>query len=126
MGGKRAITKKNNQEKFIKLYIKHNGSIKKTCEVLKMSRQTFYNWEKEEDFKELMKNAETHQMEDKRDEGESLLWDVARDGNVQAILHINKTLNRKRGYGDNIDITSDSEPIRIIFNDIVEKKNKDK
>tara|TARA_B110001450_G_C17450816_1_gene411955 strand:- start:146 stop:523 length:378 start_codon:yes stop_codon:yes gene_type:complete len=114
------------QKQFLKQYVKSNGNIQKTCEALGMSRSTFYRWEKEdEDFMKMYEEEHRGQMDDKRDIGEDLLFEAAKKGNVQAIIHINKTLNRQRGYGEHIDVTSDSQPIQIIFGDMIKKKDKD-
>lgn len=113
---------KANQNKFLKSYEKHLGIVSAACKETGISRQCFYKWKKDEGFMLRLKEVEEYALEDKRDKSELQLMQLAEKGNAQAIIHINKTLNRKRGYADRLELDLSVEPITLIFGD-EENKN---
>ena len=119
------LTTKAKQNKFIKAYIKNLGNVKMSCEESGITRQTFYNWKKDEKFLELLKETDEYALADKKDFVESKLMLLVEKEDRQAIIHASKTLNRDRNYGDNIDITTDIEPVQIVFGNMFTKEDKD-
>ena len=78
-----------------------------------ISRSGYYLWLRE-DF--AFAKAVDVMLDIKRDFVEGKMLELIKENNAQAIISANKSLNRQRGYGDNVDITSNDEPISIKIN----------
>ena len=90
------------------------GIVSKALRTVKaISRSTYYNWLKDDPA---FKSEVNEMLELKRDYIESKMMELIENNNAQAIIEANKTMNKARGYGATVDITSDNEPITISIN----------
>jgi len=80
------------------------GNISKTCEEFGISRQTIYIWsEKYEDFR-----LELEEVREKLlDAAEALYRNAVLNGDLEAAKFILRTIGRKRGYGDKVEVAGD-------------------
>ena len=103
------------QKRFIEVYFENNGNISKTCEDIGISRSTYYNWIKEEDFKEQLNLIEDIKV----DYVETKLFDLIDKGNVTAIIFYLNNKGKRRGYNiDNFEGKEYEPPkITIILQD---------
>ena len=97
------------QKRFIEVYFENNGNISKTCEDIGISRSTYYNWIKEEDFKEQLNLIEDIKV----DYVETKLFDLIDKGNVTAIIFYLNNKGKRRGYNIENYENKDYEPPKI-------------
>ena len=89
------------QHLFLYAWTKSNFSISYALRKVNISRSTFEGWKSKDDsFLELVDNINWH----KGNFFEDHLLKLVAGGDTSAILHVNKTFNRKRGYGEKTDI----------------------
>ena len=89
------------QNLFIHAWVCSNFCISKALRKVNISRKVFDNWrENDPGFLELVNQIEVCQ----KDFFEEKLCGLVARNNVKAILHVNKTKNRDRGYGEKIVI----------------------
>jgi hypothetical protein len=109
---------KQNKERFLIAYLNNLGDISATCKAVGINRWTYYKWlQKDEQFK---KNIE-EQNEINLDFAESCLKERMKAGDTRAIIFYLESKGKKRGYGKNIDVTTngkDLEPRTIILNKV--------
>lgn len=91
--------KKNN---IVDVFRKKGCNISATCSALNISRQTYYNWLKNDE--ELKREIEDS-TEAVLDNVESKLLSAINDGNMTAIIFYLKTKGKKRGYIERQEIT---------------------
>jgi transposase len=85
------------QHLFVHAFIKNNFNATEACRFVNIQRDTFTNWcRTDEDFGALMGQM----MEAKKDLFESKLIELVQAGDTNAVLFVNKTVNRDRGYGE--------------------------
>jgi len=80
--------------KFLEVFASKLGNVSKACEAANISRQTYYDWMKDETF--------ANQVEEVRegliDFAEHQLLSNIKDGRTAEILFYLKTKGKKRGY----------------------------
>jgi hypothetical protein len=86
---------------FIHALVQSNFNPSEACKRLNIKRETFVTWAKEKDFRQLMDEIMWH----KKNFFEGALVAAVERGETSAILFVNKTLNRDRGYGEKIDVS---------------------
>jgi hypothetical protein len=85
------------KESFLKAFIKTFGNITISCESLGISRQTYYDWKKDDPaFAKAL--AEVEPDERFLDSAELALNKKIMDGDTTAIIFALKTKGKKRGY----------------------------
>lgn len=70
------------------------------CHRLHVSRRRLELWQEDVDFLELMETVQWH----KKNFVEGAFMGKIQEGDTQAIIHANKTLNKDRGYGESKEI----------------------
>jgi transposase-like protein len=99
----------------LELLEKSLGVIAPVCKQLKMSRETFYKWMREdEDFKKSVEEIYETQF----DFVESRLLEKIKDGSEKSIHFYIARKGHKRGYITNIDLTNNGKefpPIQINY-----------
>lgn len=88
------------QEIFIQALIHSSYNISKACQLAGINRQTMAMWQKEGKFATLMEEVHAH----KKDFFENALIDLVGMHYPGAIMFVNKTINKDRGYGEQVDI----------------------
>lgn len=90
------------QSLWLHTYMAYGFNASEACRKLCMSRGTLAKWKLDSGFKSLMKEMVWH----RNNFFETALISRVSAGDTQAIIFANKTINRKRGYGDvlNLDV----------------------
>jgi AcrR family transcriptional regulator len=89
------------------------GIVTAACKEVGISRNTFYTYyNTDEEFKRAVDEI----YEIQTDFVENQLFKKIKEGSERSILWYMKYKGRKRGYTDNLDITTGGEPIKIIIN----------
>ena len=84
-----------NKQTFITQLHKNMGNVSTTCSECKISRQTYYDWMKDDkEFKSHIENVDEYIL----DVAETSLHDQIKEGNTTATVFFLKTRGRKRGY----------------------------
>jgi len=109
---------KKNKKLMIQALEKTLGIVTPACIEVGISRNTFYTWYKEDkEFKELVDDLNEITI----DFVETQLLKAIKEGSERSILFYMKYKGKKRGYTDNIDITTNNESLNrtipIIFVD---------
>ncbi len=104
------------QKRFIDVFVNNNGNISKTCKELGISRGTYYNWIKENDFKDSIKEIDEINI----DFVESKLFELIDKGNITAVIYYLNNKGKKRGYNNEGADVKNFEPPRIIIQTINE------
>ena len=124
-------TVKNKMRLLVALSLTH-GSIARACRKAKLSRQTFYDWQSDdEEFAAFVDEIE----EAKNDMAEDALLILVRRLRDAPVIFYNKTRNKKRGYGEveretesintALPIHKLSEERRILFMELMEEMAKE-
>jgi hypothetical protein len=117
---------KQNKEKFLFAYLNNLGDITATCKAVGINRWTYYKWlQKDEQFKKDIKEQDEVNL----DFAESCLKERMKAGDTRAIIFYLESKGKSRGYGKNIDITSngkDIEPRTIILKRINSREELEK
>lgn len=83
------------QQKFIELFSKNATNIKRTCEDVDISRQTYYDWlDKFDTFKKAVEDEKEGMV----DFAESMLFSNIKKGRERSIFFFLKTHAKHRGY----------------------------
>lgn len=98
------------KEKFIEQLKIYMNNVSRTCEALKVPRQTFEFWKRHDNkFMEMLQESEARQV----DYVESKLMAQIEKGNIRAIKYFLSTRGRKYGWGpensQNISITTEND-----------------
>lgn len=80
--------------------------LRDACNLVGISVATAEKWARDDPYFAAMV-AESQLA--KKDFWESRLHRLGLDGNEKAIIHVNKTLNRDRGYGEKVEVTHSGE-----------------
>ena len=121
-------TKKTNnltqrQIDFIEIFKKNMGLLIVSCAKANVkSPKTFYRWLEIPKFKEEIELARLNL----KDFGESALISLLRDQNPAVVLHFNKTKNRDRGYGEQINIEHSGSKTTNVQVSIINPNERDK
>ena len=102
--------KKRNKERLLKALEASLGVVTDACKKVKLSRQTFYKYLKEDpDFKAAVLELEEVAL----DTAESALFNQIKEGNVTSIIFYLKTKGRRRGYVERQEISGpDGGPVQ--------------
>ena len=98
------------KENFIEQLKLYMNNVSRTCEALKVPRQTFEFWKRhDKKFMEMLQESEARQV----DYVESKLMSQIEKGNIRAIKYFLSTRGRKYGWGpensQNISITTEND-----------------
>lgn len=94
------------KKSFIEQLHRSFGNISKASNACGISRQTYYEWLKnDEEFKMHVENIDEYIL----DRVEESLHDQIQNGNTTATIFFLKTKGKKRGYFESIDINSQVE-----------------
>ena len=88
------VTPSDKKGKFLKAFKDSNCYVAESCRRIKISRQTFYRWKKEDSFAQACEDVEEGLI----DNAESKLQDLINSKNPIAILFYLKTKGKSRGY----------------------------
>jgi hypothetical protein len=101
-----------NKKRLIEAMERSLGIVTGACKEVGISRNTFYEYYKtDEEFKKAIDDINEITL----DFAENQLLKKIKEGSERSILFYMKYKGRKRGYSDNIDISSGGEPIKIII-----------
>ncbi len=90
------------KEKFLDNFKLSLGNISISCEASGISRQTYYNWLKQDaEFQQTCKDIEERNL----DLAEMKLLNAIREGKTAELLFYLKTKGKKRGYVERQEIT---------------------
>lgn len=76
------------------------GNITKACDAVKISRQTYYNWLEDEEFKSEVANIDEYVI----DFAEHSLFKQIQENNTTATIFYLKTKGKHRGYVEKQEI----------------------
>lgn len=108
------------QLQFIELYLPMKLNVTEICEHIGISRQCYYKWLNEnETFKTFMDDYRQYLQ----DKSEEVLLQALEGGDVKVAMFVLKTLGKKRGYGDSVDITSNGNTLGTIINILPPKQD---
>ena len=99
------------QHLFIFAWTSSNFSISKAMRKVNISRATFNNWKRDPEFAKLVEEIDII----KGDFLEEHLYKLVEAGDSPATIHANKTFNRGRGYGDNLDLKVSGELDSVVM-----------
>lgn len=88
------------QSLFLYAMTKTHYNVSEACKKLFVSDAMFRNWCKDKKFRELFKQLQFH----KKNFFESKLMELAEANHPQIVWNVNKTLNRDRGFGEQVDV----------------------
>ena len=83
------------RERFLEALKATNGNITRACQIVKISRLTYYNWL--EKFPDFAKECDML-IDEKIDVVEDALFANIQDGDTASIIFFLKTIGRRRGY----------------------------
>lgn len=88
------------QKLFIQQFVNHNAMVQETCDAVGITRKTYYEWLKDEKFKEEINDA----VERKLDRLENKLQTLIDRGDVTATIFAVKCLLKNRGYREKQEV----------------------
>lgn len=103
----RKMSTKERQKLFLVALQTAKGNVSRACDLVQMSRQTYYNWmaDEDSDFAELVAEVQFDAVERRIDAAEQKLDDRIELGSGPDIRFLLKTLGAKRGYGKKSEVT---------------------
>jgi hypothetical protein len=111
-----------NKEVMLEALERSLGIVTAACKDTGITRQTFYNWYNSDDaFKLRVDDINDITL----DFTENQLLKKIKEGSERSILFYMKYKGRKRGYSDNIDITSGGDKITGFNINIIRPEDKD-
>jgi hypothetical protein len=94
-------SKKVRQHLFLHALVAHNFNVSEACRRLALSMQVVTKWAREDpEFADLIAEIDVH----KKNYFEGALMKLVRAGDPKAIIFVNKTYNKDRGYGNTVKI----------------------
>lgn len=106
---------KAKQVKFLKAFEETYGVISYACKAANVSRQTYYNWRKNDPaFDEKAREIEESAI----DIAEGKLLTQIGEGNLTAIIFYLKTKGKKRGYVEQVDSNISMNPFEKLMQDL--------
>jgi len=97
----KAVTTAQKKKKFIKTYASRLCNVSKTCDVVGISRNTYYRWCDEDDK---FKNAVDNEQEKFYDDLETTMYSKAiTDKDTTMLIWISKTKMKHRGYVEKLE-----------------------
>jgi len=104
------------KDQFLEVFANKLGNVSKACEATDISRRTFYNWLKEEDFSSKVEDV----REGLIDFAEAQLLSNIKEGKTAEILFYLKTKGKKRGYIERQEVETVGEnqfEVKIVKNE---------
>jgi len=96
------IKKEEKKEDFVKFYESSACNVSVTCKRIGISRNTFYEWcKQDDDFATRIKDEEEALL----DYAETMLFKGIKDGKTAELIFFLKTKGKKRGYIERQEIT---------------------
>ena len=110
----------SNKKKLLEGLFKYKGIVTDACKYAKVSRQTYYNYLEDEEFKQAVEDVNNTAL----DFVEGKLFSLIDQENPTAIIFYLKTKGKKRGYIERQEITGgDDKPlIQLVHKDANSKK----
>ena len=108
------VTLSDKKELFLKNLLDSDFNISDACRCSKISRQTYYRWLEDDEFRQKVDDLEEKDMDD----AESALRKLIKQGNVTAIIFKLKTKGRKRGYNESTQLELVKPISEINFDEI--------
>ena len=102
------------REKFLKSLELKNGNISQACKAINISRQTFYAWSEDEDFKIKAENVKESLL----DLAESKLMENINNNENIAIIFYLKTKGKQRGYIEKQEVEVVSPISEVLFDEL--------
>lgn len=102
------------REKFLKSLELKNGNISQACKAINISRQTFYAWSEDEDFKIKAENVKESLL----DLAESKLMENINNNENVAIIFYLKTKGKKRGYIEKQEVEVVKPISEVLFDEL--------
>jgi len=99
-GRVRNMAEQERRQMFVQCMAANGFVYSRACKLMGVSGDTVQNWCRERGFRKMVNQVQ--QL--KKDFFEQALVDVVSARDTQAIIFANKTLNRDRGYGDNMKV----------------------
>ncbi len=104
------------KDQFLEVFASKLGNVSKACEATNVSRRTFYNWLKEEEFSSKVDDV----REGLIDFAEAQLLSNIKDGKTAEILFYLKNKGKKRGYIERQEVETVGEnmfEVKIVKNE---------
>lgn len=99
----------SNKKKLLEGLVKYKGIVTSACKYAKVSRQTYYNYLEDSDFKKAVEDVSNTAL----DFVEGKLFSLIEQENPTAIIFYLKTKGKKRGYVERQEITgADGDAIK--------------
>ena len=109
------------KQEFLAALDNHGGNITAACMATGIkSRQTVYNWMKDEDFKSQVDAINEASI----DYVESKLMTAIQQDNITAIIFYLKTKGKKRGYVETIENQITTNPFQNLMQKLDEEEDK--
>ena len=102
------------REKFLKSLELKNGNISQACKAINISRQTFYAWSEDEDFKIKAENVKESLL----DLAESKLMENINNNENVAIIFYLKTKGKQRGYIEKQEVEVVRPISEVLFDEL--------
>lgn len=102
------------REKFLKSLELKNGNISQACKAINISRQTFYAWSEDEDFKIKAENVKESLL----DLAESKLMENINNNENIAIIFYLKTKGKQRGYIEKQEVEVVKPISEVLFDEL--------
>ena len=96
------------QRKFLLHFFECGFNIEQACDKMKLSRNRVYHWMRESTEFNLAMN---HVKDMLIHSAEAAIAKAIQEGNVQAAIFVLKTIGKKKGYTESIDITSNGQTV---------------
>lgn len=109
------------QKQFLKALNLTTGNVTAACKQAKVSRQTYYNWMKDDDFAAAVDEVNESNL----DYAESKLQSLIRQENPTAIIFYLKTKGKKRGYVERVENEVDINAFEKLLMDDVDDDDDD-
>ena len=114
--GKISYNKDINKKKLLKALESSSGNISLACKSCKMSRQSFYQYCKEDpDFKQAYDNINESTL----DNAEDKLQGLINESNITAIIFYLKTKGKHRGYCERTPESNNNEDVKGKFTEFI-------
>jgi hypothetical protein len=113
---------KQKQKKFLEAFEKSYGVISYACKAANISRQTYYNWRKNDpEF-----DVKANEIEETAiDIAEGKLFAQIGSGNITAIIFYLKTKGKKRGYVEQVDNNVTMNPFEKLMQDLDKEESEE-
>ena len=108
------IKKDELKEQFLKFYESSACNISATCKRINISRNTYYEWRKEDP---IWNNLLIEEEEALLDFAETMLFKGIKDGKTAELIFYLKTKGKKRGYIERTEVDFDTKKTNLDFSE---------